>query len=388
MFQSFMLYCTLLVYLFPLVFSYFSVHSIYSVFSVEQDKETENQSTEQRKSSNNDEQTIIGNVMKTESIENDRYKDDGVVGVESEVENGKNELLEVEEDVRKRNGKAFFKVEWWKYLILAFVDVEGNYLLVKAYEYTTIESVQLLDCFTVPCVMLLSFFFLKQKFTSSHFTGVLGCLIGLSLLIFSDMKSNRYGDEQVSNKFLGDLLTICGATLYAFSNVSQEYLVKNYDRNEFLGGIGLFGVIISGIQVGILESNALSPFSDLTNLGYLFGYVICLFIFYSLVPILLEQSSATYLNLSLLTSDFFSVLFAIYLFGVVLLPLYFVAFSVIIVSLIVYNLADIGLQLPVIWNALIALFSPQSIVQTTESCNTSKSNQIIYHHVQSVNNSI
>lgn len=31
-----------------------------------------------------------------------------------------------------------FKSRWWKYLILAFFDVEANYLVVKAYQFTTI----------------------------------------------------------------------------------------------------------------------------------------------------------------------------------------------------------------------------------------------------------
>ena len=35
-----------------------------------------------------------------------------------------------------------FKKRGWKYFLLALVDVEGNYLIVKAYHYTTVTSVQ------------------------------------------------------------------------------------------------------------------------------------------------------------------------------------------------------------------------------------------------------
>lgn len=31
---------------------------------------------------------------------------------------------------------------WWKYILLAIVDVEANYLMVKAYQFTTLTSVQ------------------------------------------------------------------------------------------------------------------------------------------------------------------------------------------------------------------------------------------------------
>lgn len=31
---------------------------------------------------------------------------------------------------------------WWKYIILGILDVEGNYLVVLAYKYTTLTSIQ------------------------------------------------------------------------------------------------------------------------------------------------------------------------------------------------------------------------------------------------------
>ncbi|GCB81005.1 hypothetical protein scyTo_0022956, partial [Scyliorhinus torazame] len=34
------------------------------------------------------------------------------------------------------------KTKWWKYLLLGLIDVEANYLVVKAYQYTTLTSVQ------------------------------------------------------------------------------------------------------------------------------------------------------------------------------------------------------------------------------------------------------
>lgn len=42
-------------------------------------------------------------------------------------------------------------------------DVEANFLLVKAYQFTSITSVTLLDCFTVPAVIVLSRAFLGSR---------------------------------------------------------------------------------------------------------------------------------------------------------------------------------------------------------------------------------
>lgn len=48
---------------------------------------------------------------------------------------------------------------------------------------------------------------------------------------------------------LGDGLVLISAALYAVSNVCQEYIVKNLTRVEFLGMMGLFGTLISGVQM-------------------------------------------------------------------------------------------------------------------------------------------
>ena len=44
----------------------------------------------------------------------------------------------------------------WQWLLLALADVEANYMLVLAYQYTDITSVCVLDAFTVPTVMTIA----------------------------------------------------------------------------------------------------------------------------------------------------------------------------------------------------------------------------------------
>lgn len=48
---------------------------------------------------------------------------------------------------------------------------------------------------------------------------------------------------------LGDGLVLLSAVLYAVSNLCQEHTVKNQSRVEFLGMMGLFGTLISGVQL-------------------------------------------------------------------------------------------------------------------------------------------
>lgn len=51
------------------------------------------------------------------------------------------------------------------------------------------------------------------------------------------------------NQAIGDVLVLCGAIMYGVSNIAQEFVVKTFSKVEFLGMIGLFGSIISAIQM-------------------------------------------------------------------------------------------------------------------------------------------
>jgi solute carrier family 35 protein F1/2 len=139
------------------------------------------------------------------------------------------------------------KYNWWKYLILGVVDVEANFLMVLAYRYTNLTSVQLLDCFTIVVVMVLSFVFLKTRYKLINIIGVLLTVIGITCLVFADFNSAR--NNGGSAMWLGDMLCLVGAVLYAAGNVTQEYLVKSHTILEYLGFIGVVGSFVSGAQL-------------------------------------------------------------------------------------------------------------------------------------------
>ena len=44
----------------------------------------------------------------------------------------------------RKNFLKIIKENWWKYLILGVIDVEANFLVVLAYKYTTLISIQVL----------------------------------------------------------------------------------------------------------------------------------------------------------------------------------------------------------------------------------------------------
>ncbi|POO03404.1 Solute carrier [Trema orientale] len=217
--------------------------------------------------------------------------------------------------------KEPLKSKWYYYVLLGVVDVEANFLVVKAYQYTSITSVMLLDCWSIPSVMLLTWLFLKTKYRYRKITGVVVCIAGLVTVVFSDVHAgDRAGG---SNPSKGDVLVIAGATLYAVSNVSEEFLVKSADRIELMSMLGVFGAIISAIQA--------LPFV---------GFSLAMFLFYSFVPILLKINGSTMLNLSLLTSDMWAVVIRIFAYHEKVDWLYFLAFAAVTVGLVIYSGGD------------------------------------------------
>ncbi|MFS7989151.1 putative solute carrier family 35 member SLC35F1/F2/F6 [Helianthus anomalus] len=228
------------------------------------------------------------------------------------------------------------KAKWYYYLLLGLVDVEANYLVVKAYQYTSITSIMLLDCWSIPSVILLTWLFLKTKYRYKKIAGVAICIAGLVLVIFSDVHADDRS-QSGSNPIKGDFLVVAGATLYAVSNVSEEFFVKTADRIELMAMLGLFGAIFSGIQI-ILEREELKSihWSSGSLLPYT-GFAAAMFLFYSGVPVLLKMSGATMLNLSLLTSDMWSVLIRIFAYHEKVDWMYFVAFVAVAIGLVVYS---------------------------------------------------
>ena len=336
--------------------------------------------------------------------------------------------------------------------------------MVKAYHYTSLTSVQLLDSVTIPVVLFLSWIVLKYRYRWIHFIGVGVAMAGMSLMIYADYRRNLSetsaadkdadasieaptaawiawlqedvnssmiqpmpkdsfvsDDIQIStdeaddtdDKFfwLGDLLAILGASCYGFSNVGQEYFVSasvgigaeddrratrsggavgggttprgsvqsrspnsggnsdgvggsgGGDRSsggdgggsgstgnsigsfgqlhEFLAFLGLFGSLINGAQFLILEWREASLLTSHSSTSliflYIFGFNVCLFLMYSIVPLTLKLTSAAVFNISLLTSDFYTFLFGIFLFGLKLDYHYFLAYSLVVVGIVVYS---------------------------------------------------
>ncbi|KAI9522510.1 hypothetical protein NQZ68_035354 [Dissostichus eleginoides] len=111
--------------------------------------------------------------------------------------------------VRQGEGNllAILKQRWWKYMILGLIEIEANYMVLKAYQCTSLSSVQLLDCFSLPVVLLLSCFLLLLRYKAVHFVGAGLCLLGVGCMVGADL---LLGGQQGlgEQKLFGDLLVL------------------------------------------------------------------------------------------------------------------------------------------------------------------------------------
>ena len=211
--------------------------------------------------------------------------------------------------IYKYGFKGWARFIWkdgWRYVILSFLDVEGNYFTVLAYRYTTILSAQLINFWAIVLVVVISFVFLRVRYHPTQVIGILICVGGMGILLASDhITGSNGGDISRGNQIKGDLFALLGATFYGISNVLEEFLVSKRPLYEVVGQLGFWGMVINGVQAGIFDRRSFQAATWNGKVGgYLVGYTLCLTIFYSLAPIMFRLASAAFFNISLLTGNF------------------------------------------------------------------------------------
>ncbi|XP_078181845.1 uncharacterized protein LOC144575537 isoform X4 [Carex rostrata] len=233
-------------------------------------------------------------------------------------------------------------VPWYWYVGLAFVDIQANFLVVKAYQYTSITSVTLLDSWTIPWVMILTWIVLKTRYCVWQIIAAGICVVGLVFVLISDAGVSGGGG---SRPLLGNALVIAGTLCCAMSNVAGEYCVKKKDRVESVAMLGVFGALLSMLQISIFEKKSLEEVKWTPTMISLFaGFAAASFLFYTIVPFVLKMSGATLFNLSLLTSDMWAVLIRVFFYHQQVDWLYYLAFGVVAIGLIIYSLNEHNLH--------------------------------------------
>ncbi|KAL7564795.1 hypothetical protein ACA910_021057 [Epithemia clementina (nom. ined.)] len=258
------------------------------------------------------------------------------------------------------------------YILTALADFYGNYFTVLAFRYTTITSVALTDAFAIPSAMALSYCWLERKYSTLHYLGIAACMFGISLDVIQDcvydekMKAAADHDRLLHNaedpyphKALGDTLGLVGGVLFGVSNTVAEYLVRDPTATplianlEYLSMLGIWSSIICIFQVALLEPDRIKHFiffmeSDRAEqmcsaekaFALWMGFSICLLLLYIGNARFLQISEAVFLNLSLLTGDFWSVGFSVVAENIKPLPMFYPSLAFIVGGTVLYEMIE------------------------------------------------
>ena len=271
---------------------------------------------------------------------------------------------------------ALHSFSWKYYALMAFLHVQANFCLLKAYEYISLKTVSLLDSLAIPAAMIASRVFLGRKYTWLHAVAACICILGSFVTVVNDYReggrimkgddndnsmlfSNSTSTDDYDNRetmsvdsspemlhshsLLGDFLAIMGAILTGVNDVFAEEIVRDSGSCvEYLAMLGFFGAAISFVQVLVLER------SDVSNLFLLGSYVQWLllalsavagYIFFGGMSRFLLLSESALLNLSLLSGDLWAVVFSVIEEHVMPTYIFFISFAIIVSGVVVYEMA-------------------------------------------------
>jgi solute carrier family 35 protein F1/2 len=154
------------------------------------------------------------------------------------------------------------------------------------------------------------------------------------------------------NQLIGDMLCLGGAVLFAIVTVLQELSVKNTDIVEYLGLLGLFGSILSGVQMlvsqfvdvqklirhfrVILEKQTLITSTWRSSSALLSSFSACQFMFCTFSSIFLINMGTTALHLSLLSGNFYTLIVGILRLNYKFHALYFLSYTLSMTGVYIY----------------------------------------------------
>ena len=263
--------------------------------------------------------------------------------------NGDNPSASLETRRRLPFTNVRLKAPWWIYLAMAILDVEANFLSLLSLKYTSITSSTLLGSLTTPSTMLLASYFMARSFRLPHYVGVVLCLLGGAMTVYTDIGSgngntNTADSTTYPHALSGDILALLAAVMFAMGDTISEYFVKNFDRLEYLGMLGLFGAIVTLLQFPFLEYDGLYTLfvrtgwqQQLTVFGVMVVYVAGVLFYYVVATLFLVEGDVTLMELSLQASSLYAILLSIIAAHVAPALLFYPAMLLIVTGVFVYE---------------------------------------------------
>lgn len=200
------------------------------------------------------------------------------------------------------------KTPWWAWIIVGTIGVADDWTAVAAYNYTSLASAMLLVTTVIFWVAPISYFVFGRKINWIQAIAMVIAIVGVSMVLVAQ------GTE--GSHLKGNLLSLLSAILYAISSVLQEKLIKDDSKRVYVSRYSLVTMLWGAILTGSVEHKLIKNFNwNYKSILLMLGYALLLAMFYLSVPIVLEHSNASVFNISMLTSNFYSLLIDILVFN-------------------------------------------------------------------------
>ncbi|EAX97974.1 Integral membrane protein, putative [Trichomonas vaginalis G3] len=189
---------------------------------------------------------------------------------------------------------------WFGYIMVGLLNLGGDVSSIYAYTLTSISSAQLLVTTVIFWVAPLAFFVFKRKLTLWQ---ILAIFIGMGGVVIVFLEDG-VGDS----RWLGNMIALISAICYAIATTLEEKLVHEGSIAIYLFRFGTTTSPISIILMFAVEFKTIKKYLWVAStISLIIAYGIVMALYYTLVPVIMKHSNATEMNLSFLTSNFFSL---------------------------------------------------------------------------------
>ena len=225
------------------------------------------------------------------------------------------------------------EISWWRYIVVSVCAVAGDYTAIQSYNHTSFSSALLLLTTVVFWVAPLSFIVFKRKISLMQFFAILLSIGGSACVLIAD--------GTAGSKWLGNVFALSSAILYAILTVIQELLVHNDSLHLYFFRFSVGALPVAIILSGALEWKTMRDYDwtvESASLTVLYSVLLAVCDFMS--PFIMKYSDATTMNISMLTSNFYSLAISILGFGQSASWLYLVGFFCVPIAIIIFSIFE------------------------------------------------
>jgi drug/metabolite transporter (DMT)-like permease len=222
-------------------------------------------------------------------------------------------------------------LSWWGYITVSALTILGDWTGILAYEKTSMASALMFLTTGVFWVTPLAYFVFHRKVTIWQVIAICLGVAGGALVVVAE---GTEGDHWV-----GDLIALASVLCYSVLAIVQEYLIHSDSLHLYLFRFSASATPITVILTGAVEHSLIATYTwNWRSVTIMVAYGVAMALYDFVVPFVMQFSDATTMNLSLLTSNFFSLGISVLAFHQKASWLYLLGFFCVPIAITIFSL--------------------------------------------------